>query len=126
MAGYRLRSAAGALAILMALVTPLHAQQFALAQIAKSGITALRSGPLLIHGNYCGIGNRPGTEPVDALDTACMHHDACTTTGTLPSCACDDGLRADATLVAQDPATPPDVRAVALATAAGMAVLICK
>ena len=92
----------------------------------RSEVRALRSGPLLIHGNYCGIGNRPGSEPIDSLDIACMHHDACTHTGSLPSCACDDRLRAEATAVARDPATPPDVQAVAIATAASMTVLLCK
>lgn len=98
----------------------------ALSQIVTSEIKVLRSGPLLIHGNYCGIGNRPGSTPVDPLDTACMHHDTCTKTGTLPSCDCDDRLRAEATAVARDAETPPDVQAVALATAASMTVLICR
>ena len=30
---------------------------------------------MLIHGNYCGIGNRPGTPPVDLLDAAQVHGD---------------------------------------------------
>ncbi len=93
---------------------------------ARDDIKALRRGPLLIHGNYCGIGNRPGTPPIDALDAACMRHDACTQTGNLPSCRCDDRLRTEATEVAQDPATPADVAALATATAASMKILICK
>lgn len=92
----------------------------------KGDIKALRRGPLLIHGNYCGIGNRPGTEPIDALDAACMRHDACTHTGRLPSCACDNGLREAATTIAQDPYTPADIQALATAMAASMVVLICK
>ena len=92
----------------------------------QDDIKALRRGPLLIHGNYCGIGNRPGTAPVDALDEACMHHDACTRTGTLPPCACDERLRLAATVIAADPGNTPDVRTIAGATAAAMAVLICK
>lgn len=92
----------------------------------KGVVKELRRGPLLIYGNYCGIGNRPGAPPVDALDEACMRHDACTKTGKLPSCACDDRLRVEATLVAKDPRTPPDVQAVALATATAMELLICK
>ncbi len=97
-----------------------------LSRIVKEEIKVLRSGPLLVHGNYCGIGNRSNAVPADPLDLACMHHDACTRTGALPSCACDDRLRAEATAVAQDPATPADVQAIALATAASMAVLICR
>ena len=93
---------------------------------ARDDIKALRRGPLLIHGNYCGIGNRPGATPVDELDAACMRHDACTHTGSVPGCRCDDRLRTEAAEIAQDPSTRPDIRAIAAATAAGMAVLICK
>ena len=97
-----------------------------LGEVAKDDIKALRRGPLLIHGNYCGVGNRPGTPPTDALDAACMRHDACTDTGTLPSCTCDQRLRIEATAVAEDPTTPPDLKVTAAATAAAIAVLICE
>ena len=93
---------------------------------ARDDIKALRRGPLLIHGTYCGIGNRPGAPPIDALDAACMRHDACTHTNDMPSCRCDDRLRAEATEIAQDPATPTDIAALATATAASMAILVCK
>ena len=93
---------------------------------AHDDIKALRRGPLLIHGNYCGIGNRPGAPPVDDLDAACMRHDACTQTGKMPSCKCDDLLRIEAGEIAQDPATRADIAALATATAASMTVLICK
>ena len=98
----------------------------ALSRVVKDEVKALRSGPLLIHGNYCGIGNRPGAAPIDPLDVACMHHDACTQSGVLPSCACDDRLRAEASAVAQDPQTPASLQAVALVTAASMTVLLCR
>ncbi len=55
-----------------------------------------------------------------------MHHDACTQTGKFPSCACDEKLRRAATAIAEDPSTPPDIKAIAVATASGMAVLVCK
>lgn len=97
-----------------------------LAAAVKHDVTALRRGPLLIHGNYCGIGNRPGTPPVDLLDEACMHHDACTRTGRLPSCACDNRLHDDAVVIAQDPRTPVDIQMLATSVAASMVVLICK
>lgn len=93
---------------------------------ARDDIKALRRGPLLIHGNYCGIGNRPGAPPVDALDAACMRHDACTHENDLPSCRCDDRLRIEADEVAHDPATPAEVATLAAATAASMSILICK
>ena len=92
----------------------------------KDDVKALRRGPLLIHGNYCGVGNRPGAPPVDALDAACMRHDACTKTDKLPACACDDRLRLEATDIVQDPQTRADIRALAIATASAMAVLVCK
>ena len=89
-------------------------------------VTALQRGPLLIHGNYCGIGNRPGTKPIDALDAACKRHDACTVTGDVPNCACNDRLQAESAAIAQDSSQPADLQALAAATAASMAVLICK
>ena len=94
--------------------------------VVKDDVKALRRGPLLIHGNYCGIGNRPGTPPIDALDAACMRHDECTRTGALPSCACDDRLRLEAAEIAHDPTMPPDLQVTAAATASAMAVLVCK
>ncbi len=96
------------------------------AAAVKDNVTALRRGPLLIHGNYCGIGNRPGTPPVDLLDEACMHHDACTHTGRLPSCACDNRLHDDAVTISRDPRTPVDIQVLATSVAASMLVLICK
>ena len=100
-------------------------QEGRLGAAARDDIKALRRGPLLIH-NYCGIGNRPGTSPIDALDAACQRHDSCTHTGKLPSCRCDDLLRIETSEIAQDPAMSPDIRALAAATAASMLVLVCK
>lgn len=105
--------------------THAHAQQ-ALEKAVKGEITTLRNGPLLVHGNYCGVGSRKNAPPVDALDDACMHHDACTKTGKLPSCACDEELYLAATVIAQDPKTPPKIQVVAGAAATGMALLVCK
>ncbi|URD35017.1 hypothetical protein M6G65_21010 [Methylobacterium tardum] len=57
-------------------------------------------GAILIYGNYCGPGNRgPGYAPIDALDLACAHHDACSTdpaSGILTSCACNRRLEVEA------------------------------
>lgn len=89
-------------------------------------VKALRRGPLLIHGNYCGIGNRPGTPPVDQLDAACMRHDACTRTGKLPDCACDNRLHDEAFAIAKDPNTPADLKLLATSVAASMVVLVCR
>ena len=94
--------------------------------LAVGDVHALRRGPLLIHGNYCGIGGKPGLAPVDALDTACMRHDQCTTSRVVLSCTCDERLMREATAIADDPATAVDLKALATATAASMAVLVCK
>ena len=92
----------------------------------KDDVKALQRGPLLIHGNYCGIGNRPGTKPTDVLDAACMRHDACTVDGNIPKCGCDEALYRAATAIAADPQTPPDLKVTAGATATAMSLLICK
>lgn len=94
--------------------------------LSRGDVKALRRGPLLLHGNYCGIGGRPGLPPVDVLDAACMRHDACTKTGALPNCACNERLQREATAIVEDPRTTPELKTLAAATAAGMAVLICK
>ncbi len=94
--------------------------------VTKGDVKALRRGPLLLHGNFCGIGSRPGHGPVDALDAACERHDNCTKDGELPSCACDGRLQREATAVVDDPASTPDLKTLAAAVAASMAVLICK
>jgi hypothetical protein len=129
----RVASFLAAASVLLASAFVAHAQTQpsavtppSLEKIVKAPIAALRRGPLLIHGNFCGIGNRPGTLPIDALDAACMHHDACTKTGSLPSCACDERLLRDAKAIAEDPRTPADLQTVAAATAAAMAVLVCE
>ena len=83
-------------------------------------------GGLLFHGNYCGPGNRPGTRPVDALDAACMRHDACGRFNAVPSCACNARLQYEATAVARDPAQRPDIQFLASITAAGAGLLLCQ
>jgi hypothetical protein len=79
---------------------------------------AVSHGELVFHGNYCGPGNRSGAKPVDALDVACMHHDACTPSGKIQSCACNSRLVEEATAVAQDPAQPAALQSLATLTAA--------
>ncbi|WP_430911272.1 hypothetical protein [Methylobacterium sp. sgz302541] len=87
----------------------------------------IRHGALLIHGNFCGPGNRgPNHPPIDALDLACMHHDACTPpAGKLAHCSCNDRLHEEAGLVADDPATPAKVRQTAQFIADGALALPC-
>ena len=70
----------------------------------------------LIYGNYCGPGNRgPRFRPVDALDQACAHHDACwpSAPAALPTCACNARLHTEAGLVARDPRAPARTRETA-------------
>ncbi len=88
---------------------------------------ALSHGELVFHGNYCGPGNRSGARPVDALDVACMHHDACTFSGKIQSCACNAQLVKEAKAVAQNRAQPAALRSVAslTATAAAAGLVFC-
>lgn len=83
-------------------------------------------GAGLIHGNYCGVGGRSGARPVDALDAACMRHDACTSDAGLSPCSCNQRLQREADAVARNPAQPPDIQLVASLTAAAAALLICE
>jgi len=74
-------------------------------------------GALLIYGNFCGPGNRgPGYPPIDALDRACAHHDACwpdPDSGLMPSCACNRRLEVEAGQVARDPRARAETRQAA-------------
>lgn len=93
---------------------------------AKDTPDALKHGELVFHGNYCGVGNRAGAEPIDALDVACMHHDACTPTGKVQSCACNARFAQEAGAVARDPTQTAELQSLAALTAtaatAGMAL----
>lgn len=96
----------------------------------KPSVSADRSqtdpGASLIHGNYCGPGERPGTRPIDALDAACKRHDACMPSKGLPSCSCMATLEREAGAIARNPSQPPDIQLLASATAAGAALSPCK
>lgn len=84
----------------------------------------VKHGELVFHGNYCGVGNRAGADPIDALDVACMHHDACTPSGGIQTCACNARLVEEAGAVVQDPRQPAELKSLATlvgaAAAAGM------
>lgn len=89
----------------------------------------LNRGALLFHGNYCGPGNRAPLPPVDALDRACMHHDACSPdagSGRLPTCGCNRRLRAEALVVARSPRQAAELRATARSVADGATLLPCR
>jgi hypothetical protein len=80
---------------------------------------------MLFHSNYCGVGSRAGTAPIDVLDAACMHHDACTPSGGIPSCDCNARLEAESTAIAQNPRQPPELQFLASVTAAGAGMMFC-
>ncbi|ACL60110.1 hypothetical protein [Methylobacterium nodulans] len=93
------------------------------APVQAQGLNPDHRGPtMLIHGNYCGPGNNAPLPPVDALDVACAHHDACSPDGGLPSRACNARLAREADLISRDPRQPEDIRMLAgmIALGAGM------
>ncbi|MGT2489355.1 hypothetical protein ACU4GA_32515 [Methylobacterium oryzae CBMB20] len=56
----------------------------------KGDLGRVIAGKELFHGNYCGKGQRgEGLPPTDALDAACMRHDACYVAAGYRSCGCD-------------------------------------
>jgi hypothetical protein len=87
-------------------------------------------GAILIYGNYCGPGSRgPGYKPIDALDLACAHHDACSSdplSGILTSCACNRRLATEAGVVAHDPRAPAHTRQTAQFISDFAAALPCR
>jgi hypothetical protein len=106
---------------------PLYAQERTSgARAARSNPAVATDGATLIHGNYCGAGNRPGKPPIDALDLACMNHDACTPASGIPNCDCNARLRDEAAAVAGDPRQAPELQSLAALTSAAAAVMICK
>lgn len=108
-------------------MTPGHSQERATAgEAARENPAVATDGATLIHGNYCGAGNRPGTPPIDALDLACMNHDACTPAGDIATCDCNVRLRDEAAAVAQDPRQAQELRSLASLTATAAAMMICK
>lgn len=81
----------------------------------------------VFHGNYCGPGdNGPGLPPTDALDLACMHHDACTPEGGIPSCACNARFARETRAVVNSSRQPDDLRALAGLVEAAIPVIPCE
>lgn len=112
------RLAAGLLALSLA-TAPARAQDLPFVDA--------RHGTVLIHGNYCGPGNRSPLPPVDALDRACMHHDACSPPrGEIATCACNDRLHAEAESVARDPHARQSLRDTAGLVADTALALPCR
>ena len=86
----------------------------------------LKNGELVFHGNYCGVGNKAGAEPIDALDVACMRHDACYDTAGYNSCACDTTLKREASVVSDSPRASLEVRRRALSVIEAATAMDCR
>jgi hypothetical protein len=138
-AARRLPLAAGLTAVLLGLAPPAASAQSVVApSLEAPAIEApaapdlgngLPQGALVFHGNYCGPGSRgAGLPPVDALDQACMHHDACSPPvgQGLPTCACNDRLAREAGLVARSPRISDEQRSAAEFVAMGAKALACQ
>ncbi|MGY2051323.1 hypothetical protein [Methylobacterium sp. JK268] len=93
-------------------ISPLLALGLAVPALAQTAVPP-RQPALLVHGNYCGPGNNAPLPPIDALDLACAHHDACSPDEGLPSRACNLRLAREAGRVAADPRQPEDLRRTA-------------
>lgn len=81
---------------------------------------------ILIHGNYCGPGNKAPLAPIDALDAACARHDACTPDDALPVKACNLRLEREAAGIANDPRQPQDLRSMAGLVSIGASMMLAK
>ena len=93
----------------------------------KGDLGQVAAGKALFHGNYCGKGQRgEGLPPIDALDAACMHHDACYDTAGYSSCACDAALRREAATVSDDPEASLETRRRALSVTEATAAMDCR
>ncbi|GJE50588.1 hypothetical protein GOFOIKOB_3637 [Methylobacterium tardum] len=93
----------------------------------KGDLGRVVAGQELFHGNYCGKGQRgEGLPPTDALDAACMRHDACYEAAGYHSCACDASLRREASAVADGTGAPLEVRRRALSVVEATAVMECR
>ena len=107
----------------LAAATPAVAQAIQ----APGTVDSLLHGQLVYHGNYCGPGNKGvHPDPVDALDAACMRHDACVKDFQIPSCGCNTRLAEDAAAVAADSGAPVEEREAASFTAQGAGALPCR
>ena len=115
-------------ALAVALAGALSPPAFAQGLPDASTVTApLMHGALVYHGNYCGPGNKGAhPAPVDALDAACMRHDACVKDFKIPSCGCNARLAEEASAVAADPDASAEEREAADFTARGAQALPCR
>ena len=110
-------------AFVVALSTSVLAQD----ALPKPDLGPVMHGQLVYHGNYCGPGNKGNhPAPIDALDEACMRHDACVKDFKIPSCGCNARLAEAAAAVMADPQAPAEEREAADFTVRGTQVLPCQ
>lgn len=98
---------------------------------AGIGLPGLSSsnGSMVFYGNYCGPGSRgAGRPPIDALDAACMRHDACSPpAGTaLTYCGCNARLVREAQQVFRSRRISDETRAAAGFIAESIRALPCR
>ena len=111
----------------LALAAALAAVMIPAARAQEMPYVNPESGTFLIHGNYCGPGNRSPRPPIDALDLACMHHDICSPPrGQIATCACNDRLHAEAEAVMADSRQPQGLRDTAGFVADTALALPCR
>lgn len=116
---FRIRILAPVVALLIAAAAPANAQNLPVIDAER--------GTILIHGNYCGPGNRAPRPPVDDLDVACMNHDRCSPPrGQIATCSCNDRLHREAKAVAQSASEPESVRSTAEFIAETALALPCR
>ncbi len=107
---------------------------FAAPTVGRSAFAAAPHAPTawskpngVIHGIYCGLGDKgPGLPPTDALDRACLHHDACTHPGREQSCACNARFVREAHAVSLSRREPGDERALAVLVEAAIPAAPCR
>lgn len=93
----------------------------------KGDLDKVIAGTDLFHGNYCGVGQRgEGLPPTDALDAACMRHDACYDSAGYKSCACDVTLKREASRVSDNPGVSLEVRRRALSVIEATTAMTCR
>lgn len=93
----------------------------------KGDLGRVIAGKELFHGNYCGTGQRgEGLPPTDALDAACMRHDACYDTAGYRSCACDAALKREASAISDSPNAALEVRRRALSVIEAATAMACR
>lgn len=87
---------------------------------------AAAQDPNIVHGRYCGFGNsQTGTRPIDAIDRACMQHDACVGENLIPACGCHVRFEHASAAIARSRRVDPGQRRIAALLHEEVAALPC-